>query len=111
MDHINICWNCKHDILKLEILVPQNSTINEYMNNTNNFESIVIAIVKDSQGVYSIWFRSAGTVKLLSFRMLHECKLKQEEGGEGDDCQNYETINGNNQVANITYTKHGNSKK
>jgi hypothetical protein len=107
MNSTNICWECKHDTLKLKILVPFNSTIKEYMSKTGVLQSDIVAISKEKQGEYNVWFRSEGTLRLLSFRMLHVCKLKQ--GKEGGDkvgaCENYDLKNDQNSISNIVYNK------
>jgi|WetSurMetagenome_2_1015567.scaffolds.fasta_scaffold95536_2 hypothetical protein len=107
MNNTNICWECKHDTLKLKILVPYNRTIKEYVHKTGDFHSDIVAISKEKQGQYNIWFRSEGNLRLLSFRMLHVCKLKQEE--EKSDkvgaCENYDFKNDQNSISNIIYSK------
>ena len=58
MNNTNICWECKHSLLKLKILVPHNCTIKEYVHRTGNFSSDIVAISKEKQGQYNVWFRS-----------------------------------------------------
>ncbi len=100
MSNTNICWDCMHGTLKLEILVPNNCSINEYVRRTGNFESQIVAIVKSNQGQYDVWFRSAGTVRLLSFRMLHVCKLNHKrQTRKVVVCKNYDLKNERNQSA------------
>jgi hypothetical protein len=107
MNNTNICWECKHDTLKLKILVPYNRTIKEYVHKTGDFQSDIVAISKEKQEQYNIWFRSEGNLRLLSFRMLHICKLKQ--GLENSDkvaaCENYDLKNNQNSISNIIYSK------
>jgi len=96
MNNTNICWECRHDTLKLKIIVPQNSTIKECVHKTGDFQSDIVAISKENQGQYNVWFRSGGNLKLLSFKMLHVCKLKQvqEKGDKVGVCENYDLKNG-----------------
>ena len=98
--------DCIHGTLKLEIFVPNNCSINEYMRRTGNFKSEIVAIVKSSQGQYDVWFRSAGTVRLLSFRTLHVCKLNyKRQTRKVAECENYDLKNVRNAVSDITYSK------
>ena len=101
-----------HGTLKLEILVPNNCSINEYVRRTGNFESEIVAIVKSNQGQYDVWFRSAGNVRLLSFRMLHVCKLnRKRQTRKVVSCENYDLKNERNAVSDITYSKAPNQPK
>ena len=106
MNNTNICWECRHDTLKLKILVPYNRTIREYIHRTGDFHSDIVAISKEKQGQYNVLFRSKGNLRLLSFKMLHVCKLKQ---GQGSDkvaaCENYDLKNEQNTICNIIYSK------
>jgi hypothetical protein len=107
MNNTNICWDCKHDTLKLKILVPQTSTIKEYVHKTGDFKTDIVAISKEKQGQYNVWFRSGENLRLLSFRMLHVCKLKkgQEKNDKVGACENYDLKNGQNSISNIIYAK------
>ena len=107
MNDTNICWECKHDTLKLKILVPYNYTIKEYVHKTGNLQSEIVAISKEKQGQYNVWFRSEGNLRLLSFRMLHVCKLKQgqEKSDKVGACENYDLKNYQNTIRNIIYSK------
>lgn len=60
MNSTNICWECKHDTLKLKILVPYDCTIKEYVHKTGDFQSQIVAIGKEEQEQYNVWFRSEG---------------------------------------------------
>jgi hypothetical protein len=77
------------------------------MHRMGDFQSDIIAINKEKQGQYNVWFRSAGNLRLLSFKMLHLCKLKQ--GQEISDrvgaCENYDLKNAQNTISNIIYSK------
>ena len=107
MNNTNICWECRHSTLKLKILVPHNCTIKEYIHKTGNFQSDIVAINKEKEGQYNVWYRFEGNLRLLSFKMLHICKLKQ--GQEKDDkvgaCENYDLIVNQNTISNIIYSK------
>jgi hypothetical protein len=107
MNNTNICWECRHDTLKLKIIVPQNSTIKEYVHKTGDFQSDIMAISKEKLGQYNVWFRSGGNLKLISFKMLHVCKLKQgqEKGDKVEACENYDLKNDQNTISNIIYSK------
>lgn len=107
MNNTNICWECRHDTLKLKILVPRNRTIKEYVHRTGDFQSDIVAIIKEKQGQYNVWFRSEGNLRLLSFKMLHVCKLKQgqEKSDKIGACENYDLKNDQTAICNITYSK------
>jgi hypothetical protein len=107
MNNTNICWECKHDTLKFKILVPFNRTIREYMHNTSDLQSQIVAISKEEQGKYNVWFRSEGKLRLLCFKMLHVCKLKQglEKSDKVGACENYDLKNDQNSISNIIYSK------
>jgi hypothetical protein len=101
-----------HGAVKFEILVPNNCSVNEYVRRIGNFESEIMAIVKSNQGQYDVWFRSAGNVRLLSFRMLHLCKLNQKrQKRKVVACENYDLKNQRNVVGDITYSKAPNGPK
>lgn len=101
----NKCWECKHNTLKLKILVPHNRTIKEYVHRTGDFQSDIVAIVKEKQGQYTVWFRSDGDIKLLSFKMLHVCRLKVEQGKKDTICNRYQQKEEQNLISNIIYSK------
>ena len=107
MNSTNICWECRHSKLKLKILVPRKSTIKEYTNKTEGFQSNIVAISKEKQGQYNVWFRSEGNLRLLSFKILHMCKLKQgqEKTDKVGACENYDLKKDQNSISNIAYSK------
>jgi hypothetical protein len=107
MNNANICWECKHDRLKLKIIVPFNCTIREYVSKMGNLQSDIVAISRAKQGAYNVWFRSEGTLRLLSFSMLHACKLKHGKvnGDKVGVCENYDLKNDHNSISNIIYSK------
>ena len=107
MNNTNICWECRHDILKLKVLVPQNCTIKEYLRKAGDFQSEIVAISKEKQGQYNVWYRSAGNLRLLSFKMLHVCRLKQgqEKEYKVGACENYDLKNDQNTISDIIYSK------
>ncbi|HLN89674.1 MAG TPA: hypothetical protein VK253_06375 [Candidatus Binatia bacterium] len=94
-------------MLKLKILVPHNSTIKEYVHRTGDFSSDIVAISKEKQGHYNVWFRSGENLKLLSFKMLHMCKLKQrqEKSDKVGACEDYDLKSEEIAISNITYSK------
>lgn len=98
----NTCWECKHNTLKIKILVPKNRTIKEYIHKTGDFQSDIVAVVKEKHGQCTIWFRSEGTIKLVSFRMIHECGLELEKKSK---CRHFEPREEKNRISNIIYSK------
>ena len=101
----NTCWDCKHNSLKLKVLVPYNHTIKEYMHCTGNFQSDIVAVVKEKQGQYTVWFRSEEDIKLMSFEMLHTCALRIERPEKQVDCPCYRQNGEKKQISNIIYSK------
>jgi hypothetical protein len=83
MSKTNICWDCRHSTLKLKILVPRKNSAKEYAKKTSNFQSDIVAISKDKPGTYNVWYRSNGALRLLSFKMFHICRFKQEQEKNG----------------------------
>ena len=107
MNNTNICWECRHSILKLKVLVPQNNTIRDYRHKTGDFQSDIVAISKEKQGQYNVWYRSEGTLRLLSFKMLHTCRLKKEteKSVRAGACENYDFKNDETSISNIVFSK------
>jgi hypothetical protein len=107
VNNTNICWDCKHNKLKLKILVPHNCTIKEYIHKMGNFQTDIVAINKEKKGQYQVWFRFEGNLNLLSFKMLHVCKLNQgqRKNEEVCACENHDVITNPNQISNIIYSK------
>jgi hypothetical protein len=105
MSDNNLCWNCKYNLLKLEILVPQNSTIKECIHETpsdfNNTD--ILAIMKANNGHYNMWFRSEGDMKLLRFKMLLACKLNEQRNPEV--CEKFILKNEGNRLSVVSYSK------
>ncbi len=99
------CWDCKHNDLKLKVLVPHDRTIREYVHRTGDFQSDIVAVVKEKQGHYSVWFRSGGGIKLVTFKMLHICQLKVEANPKQASCPCYTEDSEPNLISNIIYSK------
>jgi hypothetical protein len=106
MSNTNICWECRHSILKLKILVPLKSPVKEYANKTGDFQSDIVAISKDKPGTYNVWYRSNGALRLLSFKMFHVCRLKQgqEKNGLEGACVDFDK-NGQSPIDSIVYSE------
>ncbi len=101
----NTCWGCKHNLLKLKVLVPHDRTIREYVHRTGDFQSDIVAVVKEKQGQYTVWFRSGGGIKLVTFKMLHICQLRVEGNQKLANCTCYTQNRGLNYISNIIYSK------
>jgi hypothetical protein len=99
------CWDCKHNILKLKVLVPNDRTIREYVHRTGDFQSDIVAVVKEKQGQYTIWFRSDGGIKLVTFKMLYICQLKVEANPKQAMCPGYTLKEEHSYINNIIYSK------
>ncbi len=101
----NKCWDCKYNSLKLKVLVPHNHTIREYVHRTGDFRSDIVAVVKEAQGQYTVWFRSEGDIKLVTFKMIHSCSLWVEPTKKEQSCPRYEQQEEQNRISNIIYAK------
>jgi len=90
MNNTNICWECRHSQLKLKKLVPRNSTIKKYINKTSGLQSEIVAINKEKQGIYNVWFRLGGVSDYLVSKCSIFCKLKkgQEKTEKMAACEN-----------------------
>jgi hypothetical protein len=98
------CWDCKHNVLKMKVLVPHDQTIRECMHHTGNLLSAVVAVVKEKQGQYTVWFRSEEALKHVAFNMLHVCMFKVERAEEAE-CPCYDKNGAQNRISNIIYSK------
>jgi len=85
--------------------VPQNCTIREYVHTTGNLCSDIVAVVKEKQGKYTIWLRYGNDLKLVSIRMVHECKLKIELGRKDSACEGFTQRDEQNLISNIIYSR------
>lgn len=101
----NKCWDCQYDTLKIKILVPHDRTIKEYVHGTGDFQSDIVAVVKEKQGQCTVWFRSGGTIKLVTFKMIHTCSLKVESDEKDNGCVHYKRKEEQNLISNIIYSK------
>ena len=77
------------------------------MHGTGNLQSQIVAISKEEQGQYNVWFHSEGKLRLLCFKMLHVCKLKQgqEKNDKVGACENYDLKNDQNSINKIISSK------
>ncbi len=75
------------------------------MEKTGNFQSDVIAVVKEKPHQYAVWYRFEGSIKLLSFRVTSTCGLKLEKCTSYPMCLGYEAKEEfQNRISNITYS-------
>ena len=98
------CWDCKHDSLELKILVPPNSSIQHYVRSTGTLCSDIVAIIKEKQERYTIWYRSFNELKRVSFKMIHTCKFSFNIQ-KNNSCIRHELKCEQNHISNITYSK------
>ncbi len=101
----NTCWDCKHNTLKLKVLVPHDRTIKEYVRKTGNFQSEIVAVVKEKPGQYTVWFRSEGDLELVTFGILHVCALRFERDIEPATCPYHLLCDAKPAIRNIIYSK------
>jgi hypothetical protein len=99
------CWECKNNTLGLKVLVPYDRTIKEYMPETGNLQSDIVAVVKEKREQYTVWFRSEGEMRLATFRMLHTCNLSLEKSKKEMVCPFFSYKDDACQISNIIYSK------
>lgn len=87
----------------MKILVPKNRTIKEYIHKTGDFQSSIVAVVKEKNGQCTVWFRSEGTIKIVSAKLIHECKFELET--RKTNCRHFEPSGEENRISNIIYSK------
>lgn len=101
----NTCWNCKHDKLKLDVLVPHNRTVKEYVHRTENIQSDMVALVKGKKGQYTVLLRSESDTKLVTIVMLHVCALRIERTKNQVTCPCFRENKEGNLISSIIYSK------
>jgi hypothetical protein len=93
-------------LIKIPDTCSANHTIKEYAHRIGTFQSSIVAISKEKQGQYNVWFRLEGNLRLLSFKMLHVCKLKlgKEKSEKVGACENYD-LKCEGEICNILQSK------
>ncbi len=92
--------------MKLKVLVPHDRTIKEYVHKTGNFQSNIVAVVKEPEhGHYTVWFRAGEELKRVTFRMLHACALHIERDMKQPACPYHTSCEEQKLVSSITYSK------
>jgi hypothetical protein len=99
------CWGCKHNDVKLRVLVPQNATIRDYVRITANMCSELVAIIKQQQGLYTLWFRYGFDLKKVTVKIVQTCKQKVETNKKETPCPQFLLDTEPNLVSNIIYCK------
>jgi hypothetical protein len=87
------------------VLVPHDCTIKEYVHRTGNFQSDIAALVKEKLEQYTVQFRSGGDVRQMTFKMLHECKLRIDRDANQATCPCYKRSQEAKAISNIIYSK------
>lgn len=87
------------------MLVPYDRTIKEYMHETGNLQSDIVAVVKEKREQYTVWFRSEGEMRLATFKMLHTCSFRLEKPKDTAACPFFSLKEGACQISNIIYSK------
>jgi hypothetical protein len=100
----NTCWDCKHNTLKLKVLVPHDQTIREHVQQTGKMQSDIVAIVKEKHDQYTVWYRLGDTIKQTTIKMLHVCKLHIDPQTHSP-CGCHAQKVGANKICNIIYSK------
>ncbi|NLF88363.1 hypothetical protein GX563_06020 [Candidatus Bathyarchaeota archaeon] len=101
----NTCWECNNNTLKLRVLVPHDRTIKEYMHQTCNLQSEIVAVVKDKRELYKVWFRSGSETRLATLKILHTCNLHCGKPSGKSDCPLFSLKEEACQISNIIYSK------
>jgi len=101
---LSTCWECKNNSLKLKVLVPHDQTIREYVHRTGNFQLDILAMIKEKRGQYSGGFRSEGNEKLVTLKILHDCKLKRDPT-QKTDCACFNKSQETKMISSIIYSK------
>jgi hypothetical protein len=100
----NKCIGCRFGSSKIEILVPENYSIQEFAEETQNFASEIIAITKVEAMHYSLTFGSLNNFSKLEFIIHCSCKLNADK----KQCSN---LNSNQEkdcrIKHLIYTKEG----
>ena len=76
MEEGHKCSQCKFGMTKIEVLVPENCKIRDYIHKTKDFVSNVKAITKEESMHYSLKYLSGGSMK---FRIRCFCTLGKEK--------------------------------
>jgi hypothetical protein len=87
------------------VLVPYDRTIKEYMHETGNLQSDIVAVVKEKREQYTVWFRSQGEMRLATFRMLHNCNLNLDKPKKDEVCPFFSAKEEACEISNIIYSK------
>lgn len=104
----NKCIGCRFGSSKIEILVPENYSIQEFAEETQNFASEIIAITKKKPMHYSLTFGSLNSFSKLEFIIHCSCILEIDKkqcakfnSNQDRDCR----------IKCLTYSKEGISDK
>jgi len=72
---------------------------------TGNFQSDIVAVVKEKKGQYTAWVRLDDALKLMTFKMLHVCTLKGDPTKKQVACNCHTHKQETNCISNIIYSK------
>jgi hypothetical protein len=84
------CWTCRNLAFTLKIIVPKDQSREDFIEKNQNFQSNVIAIVREKPQQYCIWCRSKDSIKLLSFKLSAGCSLKLKKRKPYSPCLGYD---------------------
>ncbi len=54
--------------------VPADQTIKEYVHQTGDFTTDVVAVLKEKQGQYTAWFRTVEGIRRVKFSLIQTLK-------------------------------------
>ncbi|MCW3984712.1 MAG: hypothetical protein NWE96_12105 [Candidatus Bathyarchaeota archaeon] len=86
-------------------MVPPECTIKEYLQRTGNFQSDIASIVKEKLEQYTVHFRSGGELRQMTFKVVHECKLRIQRDANQTNCPCYKHSQQAKAISNIIYSK------
>ena len=101
----NRCWDCKNNKIKLNILVPYNSTIREYIRLTGNMQSNFVGVVREKGQQYAVWYHSGDELRIVKAKVLHSCMLRVERNKKDNSCKNFEAKDRGCEISGIIYSK------
>ncbi len=101
----NACWECNNNTLKLRVLVPHDRTIKEYMHQTHNLQSEIMAVVKEKREQYKVWFQSGSETHPATLKILHTCSLNCGKPAEKVRCPFFSFNEETSQISTIIYSK------
>lgn len=84
----NVCLGCKFSSVKLEILVPESSEIDDFVRRTQDFAAKILSITREKPLHYSLKYGSPATEgEMLNFTVFCSCTLNLD----AEECMTYKS--------------------